>query len=438
MQTRFSTAQLADPDNRDSEKELRRCVHCGFCTATCPTYVLLGDELDSPRGRIYLIKDLLENERAPDAAVVVHIDRCLSCLACVTTCPSGVNYQRLIDHARSYIERNYRRPWRERWLRATLAHVLPYPRRLAAALRMAQLTRVVLLPLARATGLRSLSAMLELLPSTSRGAPRRRELSAAPAGKDAMRVAVLKGCAEPVIRPQIRAATLRLLARMGVTVAEVPGESCCGALVHHLGRADQARAQARINVDRWSSELESRGLAAIVATASGCGTMLKDYAHVLANEPRYAERAARLAACSYDVSELIAARGLPPLVRRPALRVAYQAPCSLQHGQALRVSPRQLLTDAGFEVLEPDEAHLCCGSAGTYNLLQPQLAAALRTRKIEKLEALAPDVIASGNIGCITQLQVATAVPIVHTVELLDWATGGPAPSQLPAQRRPS
>ena len=441
MQTRFSAEQLRDPATRASESELRRCVHCGFCTATCPTYVLLGDELDSPRGRIYLIQEMLESAATPDPRVVLHIDRCLSCLACESTCPSGVRYEHLIDHARSYIETHYRRPWRERWLRATLAHVLPYRARFAALLRLGRALRFAALPLARILRWQSLRAMLELLPvrvpptKAIRCAPRSGSVPSPlrPTGTPGTirRVAVLRGCAEPVLRPQVRAATVRMLERLGIAVVEIAGEACCGAIAQHLGRRAQALSQARANVARWRAELAGAGLDAIITTAAGCGTMLENYPFLLAQTDDADGALAELSRRMCDVSELLLAQGLPALEPVPRLRIAYQSACSLQHGQRVREAPVALLRAAGFEVLEPEEAHLCCGSAGTYNLLQPQIAAALRERKLTHLQALAPDVIASGNIGCMLQLRGGTSLPVVHTVELLDWASGGPAPAEL-------
>ncbi len=461
METHFSPRQLEQTANRTSEREIRRCVHCGFCTATCPTYVLLGDELDSPRGRIYLMRDMLENDRAPSAEVVKHIDRCLSCLSCVTTCPSGVNYMHLIDHARSYIEARYRRPWRERWLRALLSRVLPYRGRFRWALRLAQVARPVGAPVARAAGWRSLEAMLKLVPSRlprqPLPPPAHDSQADAPNASDRIgahgRVVLLQGCAEPVLRPDIRAAAIRVLGRIGVEVATIHGESCCGALVHHLGRETQALEQARRNVDVWIAEIETRQLDAILVTASGCGTMLKNYGFVFADDPVYAEKARRIAALVRDISEFLGERGLPPpraplrpqdtprprdashpqavLPSQTPLRVAYHSACSLQHGQGVREPPKALLAAAGFDVVEPAESHLCCGSAGTYNLLQPELAGQLLARKLANLSAVRPDVIASGNIGCITQLAAGAGVPVVHSIELLDWATGGPVPGAL-------
>ncbi|AIT82080.1 glycolate oxidase subunit GlcF [Novosphingobium pentaromativorans] len=429
MQTSFSPSQLADPVMASSEAIIRKCVHCGFCTATCPTYVLLGDELDSPRGRIYLMKEMLENERRPTAEVVKHIDRCLSCLSCMTTCPSGVNYMHLVDHARAYIAENYRRPWQERLMRALLASVLPYPRRFRLALGLARLARP-LAPLLRATaGLRPLSVLLDLAPrSPVRPEPVRSSTPAAPKS----RIALLQGCAEPVLKPAIRAATMRLLNRLGHEVVLAPGEGCCGALVHHLGREAEGLAAARRNVDAWTAQIEAGGLSAIVITASGCGTTIKDYGFMLRNDPAYADKAARVSALAKDVSEWLAEQeALPPVTQTSRLKVAYQAACSLQHGQKITTAAPNLLRAAGYEVLTPKEAHLCCGSAGTYNILQPDIAGQLRQRKVENLERLEPDVIATGNIGCAMQIGGATRLPVVHVVELIDWATGGAMPAAL-------
>ena len=424
MQTNFSPALLADPAMAASEAVIRKCVHCGFCTATCPTYVLLGDELDSPRGRIYLMKDMLENERQPSAEVVKHIDRCLSCLSCMTTCPSGVNYMHLVDHARAYIQERYRRPLRERLVRALLAAVLPYPGRFRAALALARLARPVSPLIDRVTALRPISAMLALAPQ--RRAPRA-TLQASPAPASRGRIALLQGCAEPVLRPEIRAATIRLLNRAGYDVIFASGEVCCGALVHHMGREEASLEAARRNVDAWMREVEGEGLHAVVITTSGCGTTIKDYGFMLREEPAYAERAARVSALAKDVSELLAEIDLPAGEGR-GLTVAYHAACSLQHGQKVTDAPKRLLTAAGYRVRTPMESHLCCGSAGTYNILQPEIAGQLGNRKVANLSRLQPDVIATGNIGCAMQIGQRTGIPVVHTVELLDWATGGPVP----------
>jgi glycolate oxidase iron-sulfur subunit len=427
MQTHFTPAQLADPAMATAESIIRKCVHCGFCTATCPTYVLLGDELDSPRGRIYLMKEMLETEAKPNAEVVKHIDRCLSCLACMTTCPSGVNYMHLVDHARAYVQQNYRRPLADRLTRALLAAVLPHPARFRLAISLARLARPVAPLLARVPALRPLAAMLALAPARAGRPLPAPPAPAAPVG----RIALLGGCAEPVLRPEIRAATIRLLGRMGHEVIAAPGEACCGALVHHLGREADGLAAARRNVDAWTAEIEGKGLAAIVVTASGCGTTIKDYGHMLRADPAYAARAARVSALARDISELVESLGLPPVTRPGGMTVAYQSACSLQHGQNVTSAPQALLTAAGFTVRQPAEAHLCCGSAGTYNILQPVIAAQLGDRKVANIERLKPDVIATGNIGCATQIAARTGVPVVHTVELLDWATGGPVPKAL-------
>ncbi len=424
MQTSFTPAQLSDPDTATSEAVIRKCVHCGFCLATCPTYVLLGDELDSPRGRIYLMKEMLEHEAEPSAEVVLHIDRCLSCLSCMTTCPSGVNYMHLVDHARAYIADRYRRPWRERMLRTLLTFVLPHPGRFRLALTLARLAK----PAAPLFGKGPLAAMLDLAPA--RLAPRpavERQGPPSPKG----RIAVLQGCAEPVLKPEIREATVRLLHRAGYEVVFAPGEGCCGALVHHMGRKDEGLAAARRNVDAWTGEIEGRGLDAIVVTASGCGTTLKDYGFMLRDDPAYAEKAARVSTLAKDISELLSAIDLPPMAAPSPLVVAYHPACSLQHGQGVTEAPKRLLEAAGFEVRTPADAHLCCGSAGTYNILQPEIAGQLGERKVQMLEQLKPDVIATGNIGCAVQIGQRTGAPVVHTVELLDWASGGPAPAAM-------
>jgi glycolate oxidase iron-sulfur subunit len=430
MQTSFSLAQLADPHVAEAEGILRKCVHCGFCTATCPTYVTLGNELDSPRGRIYLIKDMLENGRAADAEIVTHVDRCLSCLSCMTTCPSGVHYMHLVDHARAHIEKTYRRPLAERLTRRLLAMVLPYPARFRAALRLARLGRPFTGLFQAVPALRPLAAMLRLAP---KALPPAAGVSVARAAEGTRRgrVAILAGCAQSVLDPGINAATASLLTRLGVEVAASPGEGCCGALVHHMGREEEALAAARRNVDAWMRVLEQGGLDAIIVTASGCGTTIKDYGFMLRLDPAYAEKAAKVSALARDVTEYLATLDLPEPVLRPGLTVAYHSACSLQHGQRVTRQPRELLARAGFTVKEPAESHLCCGSAGTYNILQGGIATALRDRKVANIEALGADVIAAGNIGCITQIASGTGLPVVHTVRLIDWAYGGTRPAEL-------
>ncbi len=430
MQTSFTLAQLADPDISESEKILRACVHCGFCTATCPTYVLDGNELDSPRGRIYLIKDMLENERPVTAEIVQHIDRCLSCLACMTTCPSGVHYMHLVDHARAHIEETYRRPAIERLLRATLAGLMPYPRRFRLALAAAYLAKP-LAPLAGALGFRRIAAMLDLAPwRWPHRAPAAQTVRAQGVRKG--RVALLAGCINDIVAPQINAAAIRVLARHGIEVTVTEGAACCGSLVHHMGREDEALAQARVNIDAWTA---AGGLDAILITSSGCGTTVKDYGFMLRDDPVYAEPAARVANLTKDIVEYLAALPLEPVPDAPELVVAYHAACSLQHGQRIIRQPKELLAKLGFAVKDVPDGHLCCGSAGTYNILQPDIARRLRERKVGTIERLRPDVIAAGNLGCMTQIAAGTDLPTVHTVELIDWATGGPSPPAVRPQR---
>jgi glycolate oxidase iron-sulfur subunit len=432
MQTRFTEQQLSKPDVAESEKILRRCVHCGFCTATCPTYVLLGDELDSPRGRIYLIKDMLENDRPANAQVAKHIDRCLSCLACMTTCPSDVHYMHLVDHARKHIEATYTRPLGDRLLRAVLATVLPRP----LLFRLALLGAKPLRPLARLWPGHGqagrLRAMLELAPAHLPAPSPVDTPQVFPAeGVRRARVALLSGCAQQVLAPEINEATIRLLTRHGAEVVVAKGAGCCGSLTHHMGKERPALRSARADIDAWSRELEGPGLDAVVVNTSGCGTTVKDYGFMLREDPAYADKAARISAIAKDITEVMTELGLMPAVVDTDLVVAYHSACSMQHGQRVTAEPKALLTQAGFTVRDVPEGHLCCGSAGTYNMLQPEIASQLRDRKIANIERVRPNVIASGNIGCITQLAAGTRVPVVHTVALLDWATGGPLPAAI-------
>jgi len=427
MQTSFPPELQSDPAMQASEQVIRKCVHCGFCTATCPTYVLLGDELDSPRGRIYLMKDMLENQRVPSPEVVKHVDRCLSCLSCMTTCPSGVNYMHLADHARTYINDHYRRPLFDRLFRRLLAVVLPYPERFRWALRFAPLGSPLKPLFRRIAPLQPLAAMLDLAPLN---VPIRGSVRSNPVPQPKGRVALLQGCAEPVLRPEFREATVRLLNRCGHEVVFAPGEGCCGALVHHMGQEADALASARRNVDAWIAQIERQGLDAIIVTASGCGTMIKDYGFILRNDLAYAKKAALVSALAMDVSEYLARIDLPAGTDR-GLTVAYHPACSLQHGQKVTEAPKQLLARAGYVVKIPAESHLCCGSAGTYNILQPEISNRLGRRKADAIAYLEADVIATGNVGCATQIARFSGIPLVHTVELLDWATGGPRPAAL-------
>lgn len=426
MQTTFTPEQLQDPGIARSNQILRSCVHCGFCTATCPTYQVLGDELDSPRGRIYLIKDMLEAGRPADEKTVKHIDRCLSCLACMTTCPSGVHYMHLVDHARAHIEKTYRRPFADRVLRAVLARVIPYPGRFRLALLAAKIGRPFawLIPDAR------VKAMLAMAPKTIPPVSRNDDPQVFPAqGHRRMRVALLTGCAQKALNTDINDATIRLLRRLGCEVVVAKGQGCCGALTHHMGKEELSHSHASATIRAFMAEKRAGGLDAIVINTSGCGTTVKDYGHMFRNDP-LAEDAATVAGLAKDVSEVLTQIGLPEGAPR-GLRVAYHAACSLQHGQQIKSAPKDLLKRAGFEVVEPADSHLCCGSAGTYNLLQPEISADLKRRKVQTLEAKVPQVIAAGNIGCMMQIGSGTGIPVVHTVELLDWATGGPRPRAI-------
>ncbi len=432
MQTNFTLAQLADPEIDAANTILRKCVHCGFCLATCPTYVLLGDELDSPRGRIYMIKNMLESDQPPTAKVVKHIDRCLSCLSCITTCPASVDYMHLVDHARARIEKTFTRPWPERMLRALLAFVVPSPGVFRLALRAAAFGRPfkAMLP-------GRLKGMIDMAPARvpAASAVDRPQVFEAE-GKRLKRVALMTGCAQQVLRPGINEATVRLLTRRGCEVVVAEGAGCCGALVHHMGRQDQAQKQARANIEAW----EKADVEAVVINASGCGTTIKDYGWMLKEDPAWAERAARIADLARDVTEIMSELGVGEVTEKGLPVVTYHSACSMQHGQGLREEPKTLLKDAGFEVREPAEGHLCCGSAGTYNMLQPALAGRLLERKVENLKRAGGAVIATGNIGCLEQIADGFAAgngekkgpPVVHTVELLDWATGGPKPEGIP------
>ncbi|MGI3185523.1 glycolate oxidase subunit GlcF [Nioella aestuarii] len=429
MQTFFTDDQLKDPGLARSNEILRACVHCGFCTATCPTYQVLGDELDSPRGRIYLIKDMLESGRPADEKTVKHVDRCLSCLACMTTCPSGVHYMHLVDHARDHIEKTYKRPLMDRLLRWTLAKIIPYPGRFRLALLGAKIGRpfAFLMPDAR------LKAMLAMAPKQIPPVSRNDDPQVFPAtGERKKRVALMTGCAQKALNTDINDATIRLLRRLGCEVVIPHGQGCCGALTHHMGKTKESHGSAAKNIRAWKAEMDGDGLDAIVINTSGCGTTVKDYGHMFRNEP-LAQDAVAVSGIAMDISELLMQLDLPEGSDK-GLTVAYHAACSLQHGQQIKTFPKDLLRRAGYGVVEPADPHLCCGSAGTYNLMQPEISGKLKARKIRTLEAKNPDIIAAGNIGCMMQIGSGTEVPIVHTVELLDWATGGPRPPALDAE----
>jgi glycolate oxidase iron-sulfur subunit len=434
MQTNFTLAQLADPETARSEHILRKCVHCGFCTATCPTFVLLGDERDSPRGRIYFIKAMLEGDRAPTAEEVRHVDRCLSCLSCMTTCPSGVNYMHLVDHGRHYIEQKYTRPLLDRLLRGLLAVMMPRPalfRAMALAGQLAKPLAALLPSTSRdpggATFFRRLRAMIDALPDRIAGpSPVDRPQTFAAVGSRRKRVALMPGCGQQVLAPEVNEATVRLLTRHGVEVVNVAGSGCCGSAVQHIGHNDRALELAKRNIDAWLSQ----EFDAIVINASGCGTTVKDYGAMFAHDPAWKDKAERVSKLAKDVSEVMLDLGLANVTNR-SLTVAYHSACSMQHGQKIDQQPKQLLRDAGYVVKDVPDGHLCCGWAGTYQVLQPDLSRRLRDAKVANIERLKPDVIAAGNFGCIGNIASGTGIPVVHTVELLDWATGGPKPVAL-------
>lgn len=431
MQTNFTENQLRDPKIAEADAIIRKCVHCGLCTATCPTYVLLGDERDSPRGRIYLIKEMFESGGPAHQIVQHHLDRCLTCLSCTTTCPSGVDYMHLSDLARTHIQKTGKRSLKSRVIRALLAHILPYPGRFRLAIGLAALFKP-LKQFFRSIGLKELGAMLELAPSMQlkRAHYRGGGVARPHIGRE-KRVALLTGCAQQVLRPGINDATLRLLARQGVEVNISSKAGCCGALAHHMGLEKDAVSAAKRNVDAWHDLMREEELDAIIINASGCGTMVKDYGHLLAREPGYARRAEEISKITVDIAEFLNDFNYDAPRNWAAIRVAYHSACSLQHGQKITSEPITLLHQAGYTVVEVPDGHLCCGSAGTYNILQPDIANELRDQKVQNIESVKPDVIATGNIGCITQIAQGTDIPVVHTVELLDWALGGPCPSEL-------
>jgi len=403
---------------------LRKCVHCGFCNATCPTFLLTGDELDGPRGRIYLVKDLLEEDAAPSSAIVEHLDRCLSCLSCMTTCPSGVDYMHLIDHGRAHIEKHYRRPAAARWQRVLLAALLPVPGRFRCTLLLLKLAKPLksFLP-------SSVSAALHLSQAAGTAGAAQPLNRFYPAAEDRRgSVALLPGCVQQVMGNHINHASIRVLNRCGFDVHVLTGAPCCGAIEHHLGKQAAAVKRIRTNLACWSPVLGK--VDAVISNASGCGTMLKDYHHFVRHGERIRETARDVSERTCDIAEFLHQKGLDFPVTRDtgSLRVVCQHPCSLQHGQAIVEEAPALLERHGFSLVDAADAHLCCGSAGTYNLLQPGFAGELGRRKAASLQACGAQVVASGNLGCLLQIGQYTDIPLVHTVELLDWAGGGPPP----------
>ena len=407
MRTNFSPAQLADPHLAAVEENLRNCVHCGICTATCPTYVLLGDERDGPRGRIVMMQQMLEENATPSPETVLHVDRCLSCLACRTACPSSVDYARLVDTARAHIETRYNRPPRDRWLRWLIATVMTRPALVQIGLAFAPLGRW--LP-------GSLGAMARMGSGTRRR-PSPQAMPVLPA--NAKRIALMPGCVQKVVAPEIDDAVARVLARRGYAVIPLAAAGCCGSLIHHLGKDEEAKVWAKRAIEAFERAGPFDG---VLITATGCSAYLKDLAHPFADDPVWAPRAKAFAAKTRDFLDLAIPMTGPP--SRP-MRVAWQVPCSLQNGLKLADAGKVLLQNAGFEVLDIPENHLCCGSAGSYSILQPEIASQLRARKLSNISSVRPDVIATANIGCLHHLSGPDAPPIVHLAELIDWAEGG-------------
>lgn len=426
MQTHFDDNQLAQPAIADCEKALRSCVHCGFCSATCPTYVISGDELDSPRGRIQLIQNMLESGDAPTDKTVHHLDRCLSCLGCKTTCPSDVQYDQLIDQARVHIEETYERPFLERSIRRTLGWLLPRPTLFRIALGFAYLGRPLKKWLPDA-----LKVMLDLTPDQWPRPSLSDFGTVFPAdGETRSRVIMLRGCVQSVLDQETNAASIRILNRHGVEVLVPSGSGCCGALPHHLGQADDAENWAMKNAIAWSKGNLLNQVDHVVVTASGCGTVLKDYERLYRSNPDLADVAQVISEKSIDIVELLGELTLNYVPLPRYFKIAYHGACSLQHGQGVHELPKQLLRDAGFEVIDIPEGHLCCGSAGTYNILQPEMSQTLAKRKVAKIRKLNPDLVASANVGCSIQLSSRMDIGVVHTVQVLDWATGGLRPKQ--------
>jgi len=399
VQTELADFIRDTAEGREAEAILRKCVHCGFCTATCPTYQVLGDDLDSPRGRIYLMKRALEGAPVTERTRL-HLDRCLTCRACETTCPSGVRYGRLVDIGRGVVESQTRRGPLERARRAALAFGLPRRRLFAAALALGKIARPLL------PGAMKAKVPEKIAPPGPWPAPRH-----------ARKMLVLAGCVQPALAPSINAAAARVLDRIGISLVEAPGAGCCGAIRYHLNYQDDGRNDMRALIDTWWPMVERGGIEAIVMTASGCGVTVREYSHLLAGDARYRDKAARISALTRDLSEVIAPDRVPSRRRG---KVAFQSPCTLQHGQQIRGRVEALLAAAGYALSPVDDAHLCCGSAGTYSLTQPAISGELRRRKLAALEAGRPDVIATANIGCLSHLQGAAGVPVRHWIELLD------------------
>jgi len=432
METHFSKEQLKDKDNQSSEKIFRKCVHCGFCNATCPTYQLLGDELDSPRGRIYLIKDMLENNKPANERIVKHIDRCLSCYSCMTTCPSGVNYMHLIDHGRSHIEKTYKRPLKDRVIRGFLSIILSNSTYFKTIAILTQLVRPF-----RFIFPKKLTEMINLMPRKfpKKTLSRKKIYSAENNKKPVARVALLTGCVQKVLSPQINEATIRLLNRHNIEVVVPKQIECCGSLNHHLGKEQSAKLTFKRNISIWYEEYIKNGLDAIISNTSGCGTTLKDYGFIFRADKDFKKIAKKISELTKDITEYLNENVKLNFIEKQknerTYKIAYHSACSMQHGQKIHDVPINLIQKTGNEVLDIPDGHLCCGSAGTYNLLQSDIANRLLKNKISNIEKIKPQIISTGNIGCIMQIAQATKIPILHTVEIIDWYTGGPKPKIL-------
>ncbi len=432
METHFSKEQLKDPDNKSSEKIFRKCVHCGFCNATCPTYNLLGDELDGPRGRIYLIKDMLEKNKPANEKIVKHIDRCLSCYSCMTTCPSGVNYMHLIDHGRSHIEKTYKRNFSDRLIRSFLSKTLSKSINFKIIAVLTQFVKPFqfLLP-------KKIREMISFMPIAfpKKTLPKKQIYRVHKKKKPIARVALLTGCVQKVLAPQINEATIRLLTRHGIEVVVPKSIDCCGSLNHHLGKSDLANQTFKKNISIWYDEYLNNGLDAIISNTSGCGTTLKDYGFIFRSDDDLKKKAKKISELTKDITEYLDEKVKLNFITRnineKKYKIAYHSACSMQHGQKIHKEPINLIKKTGNEVLDIPDGHLCCGSAGTYNLLQNDIAKKLLQNKIENIKKINPQFISTGNIGCIAQIASGIKIPVLHTVEIIDWYTGGPKPNIL-------
>jgi len=432
METNFSTEQLKDKNNKSSEKILRKCVHCGFCNATCPTYQLLGNELDGPRGRIYLIKDMIENNKPANEKIVKHIDRCLSCYSCMTTCPSGVNYMHLIDHGRSHIEKTFKRPFKDRLIRSFLSKTLSnsFNFRIVAILTQFIKPLRFLFP-------RKIREMISLMPTSfpKKTLSTMTVYKSQSKKKAVARVALLTGCVQKVISPQINESTIRLLTRHNIEVVVPKNINCCGSLNHHLGKENLANNTFKRNILIWYDEYLKNGLDAIISNTSGCGTTLKDYGFIFREDKELKKKAKKISELTKDVTEYLDENVKLNFISKTSnekkYKIAYHSACSMQHGQKIHKEPINLIKKTGNEVFEIPDGHMCCGSAGTYNLLQNEIAKELLKNKILNIKKIKPHIISTGNIGCITQIANGTNIPILHTVEIIDWYTGGPKPQIL-------